>query len=127
MKERKTNSTNYLNQSFLEEKCALNELLFFLSKRWSTEILFCIEEGNNRFSGIKEELVHISDHILSDRLKLLEREGLISKRYFNVVPPRVEYSLTKRGMELSDLLDKLCKFAEAKDAAVVVQNNLSEG
>lgn len=124
MKERKTNSTNYLNQSFLEEKCPLNELLFFLSKRWSTDILFCIEEGNNRFSGIKEELVHISDHILSDRLKLLEKEGLISKRYFNVVPPRVEYSLTKRGMELSDLLDKLCKFAEGKEC--VVHNNLSE-
>lgn len=115
MKERKTNSTNFLNQSFLEEKCPLNELLFFLSKRWFTDILFCIEEGNNRFSGIKEELVHISDHILSDRLKLLEKEGLISKRYFNVVPPKVEYSLTKRGEELSNLLDKLCKFAEGKE------------
>ena len=118
MKERKTNSTNYLNQSFLEEKCPLNELLFFLSKRWSTDILFCIEEGNNRFSGIKEELMHISDHILSDRLKLLEKEGLISKRYFNVVPPRVEYSLTDRGRELSELLDKLCKFAEGKECVV---------
>ena len=118
MKERKTNSTNFLNQSFLEEKCPLNELLFFMSKRWSTDILFCIEEGNNRFSGIKEELVHISDHILSDRLKLLEKEGLISKRYFNVVPPRVEYSLTKRGEELSDLLDKLCQFASGKDCSM---------
>lgn len=123
MKERKTNSTNFLNQSFLEEKCPLNELLFFLSKRWTTEILFCIEEGNNRFSGIKEELVHISDHILSDRLKLLEKEGFISKRYFNIVPPRVEYSLTGRGKELSNLLDKLCKFAEGKEEEV--ENKLS--
>lgn len=114
MKERKTNSTNYLNQSFLENKCPLNELIFFLSKRWTTDILFCIEEGNNRFSGIKEELKHISDHILSDRLKLLEKEGLISKRYFNMVPPKVEYSLTKWGEELSNLLDLLCKFASAE-------------
>ena len=123
MKERKTNSTNYLNQSFLENKCPLNELIFFLSKRWTTDILFCIEEGNNRFSGIKEELKHISDHILSDRLKLLEKEGLISKRYFNMVPPKVEYSLTSRGSELSNLLDMLCKFASAEkpDVGVVCE------
>jgi DNA-binding HxlR family transcriptional regulator len=113
MIERKTNSTNYLNQSFLENKCPLNELLFLLSKRWMTEVLFCIEEGNNRFSGIREELEHISDHILADRLKLLEKDGFISKQYFDGMPPKVEYSLTARGEELSGLLDSLCNFASA--------------
>ncbi len=112
MATRKLNSTNYLNQAYLEEKCALNELLFLLSKRWITEILFCIEEGNNRFGGIREELEHISDQILADRLRLLETSGFLNRELFDEVPPRVQYSLTEKGAELCRLLEMLCNFAE---------------
>ena len=111
MAERKINSTNYQNQSFLEERCPLNELLFLLSRRWMTDILFCIEEGNNRFSGIKEELSMITDHILADRLRQLERNGLINRRHFPEVPPRVVYTLTGKGEELCGLLSTLCDFS----------------
>ena len=114
MAERKLNSTNFLNQTFLETKCALNELIYLLSKRWMTEVLFSIEEGNNRFSSIKEDLIHISDHILADRLRLLEENGIISRMNFHQIPPRVEYSLTKTGEKLSDLLGGLCNFAETE-------------
>lgn len=110
--ERKLTSTNYRNQSFLEEKCSLNELLDFVSKRWVCEVLFCIEEGNNRFKTIKEELKYISDTILADRLKLLERYGLVNKVYFEEVPPRVEYFITENGTRLSDMLDMMCKFSD---------------
>jgi DNA-binding HxlR family transcriptional regulator len=112
MAERKLTSTNFRNQTFLEEKCSLNELLDLVSKRWVCEVLFSIEEGNKRFKTIKEELIFISDTILSDRLKLLERYGLIDRAYFDEVPPRVEYSITEKGLELSALLDQLCKFSE---------------
>lgn len=112
MQERKITSTNYLNQSFLGQKCALNELIYLLSKRWMTEVLFSIEEGNTRFSAIKDDLKHISDHILADRLRLLEANQFISKNVFREIPPRVEYSLTEKGEELSSLLGGLCDFAE---------------
>lgn len=110
---RKLNSTNYYNQTFLEDKCALNELIHLLSKRWLTEVLFSVEEGNNRFSSLKEDLKHISDTILADRLKLLEQHKLITRDdNFREVPARVEYAITDTGKKLSDLLDGLCKFAE---------------
>jgi DNA-binding HxlR family transcriptional regulator len=112
MLERKRTSSNYINQSFLEEKCALNELINLLSKRWLTEVFFCIEDGDNRFSSIKEELDSISDHILADRLRLLETNHFISKKIFNEIPLRVEYTLTEKGVELSSLLGGLCDFAE---------------
>ena len=124
MAERKISSSNYANQVFLEEKCSLNELINLLSKRWITEVLFSIEEGNTRFSSIKEDLQFISDNILADRLKLLEQHQLISKEYFNEIPPRVEYSLTPIGTELSDLLDKLCKFGEIKMGLCSKDNSL---
>lgn len=112
MAERKTSSTNYSNQLFLEEKCSLNSLITLLSRRWITEVLFAIEDGHSRFSLLKEELVHISDNILADRLRLLEENGLITKETFNEIPPRVEYSLTPVGSDLSELLDQLCQFGE---------------
>lgn len=112
MSERKTSSTNYRNQEFLEEKCALNELLDLVSKRWFSDVLFCIQEGNNRFKLIKDDLKYISDTILSDRLKLLERYGLITRIDYDEIPPKVEYSLTAKGEELSDLLDNMCTFSE---------------
>jgi DNA-binding HxlR family transcriptional regulator len=114
MSERKLSSTNYYNQSFLEEKCALSELIYLLSKRWMTEVLFSVEEGNTRFTSLKEDLEHISDHILADRLKFLEQHELISKSYIPGNPSRTEYTLTDKGVELSDLLDGLCQFAESK-------------
>jgi DNA-binding HxlR family transcriptional regulator len=117
MSERKTTSSNYLNQSFLEEKCALNELIYLLSKRWITEVLFSIEEGNSRFSSVKEDLLHISDHILADRLKLLESNGFISKTTGPDFQQRVEYHLTEKGKELSSMLELLCNFAETTDLA----------
>jgi DNA-binding HxlR family transcriptional regulator len=112
MTERKTSSTNYRNQAFLEEKCSLNELLDLVSKRWFSDVLFCIEEGNNRFKLIKDDLKFISDTILSDRLKLLERYSLISRMDFDEIPPKVEYSLTDKGEELVELLEKMCEFSD---------------
>lgn len=112
MTERKLSSTNFRNQSFLEDKCSLNELLDLVSKRWFCEVLFCIEEGNNRFKFIKDELKYISDTILSDRLKLQEKYGLITRMDYDEIPPRVEYSLTEKGEELSHLLGTICDFSE---------------
>lgn len=114
MSVRKLSSTNFYNQSFLEEKCALNELIYLLSKRWMTEVLFGIEDGNNRFTSLKDSLKHISDHILADRLKLLEQHGLIHKNYIVSTPPRTDYELTSKGTQLSAILDGLCQFAEAE-------------
>ena len=118
MTERKTSSTNYRNQSFLEEKCSLNELLDLVSKRWFSDVLFCIQEGNNRFKLIKDDLKYISDTILSDRLKLLERYALITRTDFDEIPPKVEYALTEKGDELSELLGKMCEFSDILMAEV---------
>ena len=118
MTERKTSSTNYRNQSFLEEKCSLNELLDLVSKRWFSDVLFCIQEGNNRFKLIKDDLKYISDTILSDRLKLLEKYNLITRTDFDEIPPKVEYALTEKGDELAELLEKMCEFSDVLMAEV---------
>src|ERR1700749_4753239 len=119
MTERKTSSTNYRNQSFLEEKCSLNELLDLVSKRWFSDVLFCIREDHNRFKLIKDDLKYISDTILSDRLKLLERYSLITRTDFDEIPPKVEYALTDKGDELAALLEQMCQFSDILMAGLV--------
>jgi len=119
MTGRKTSSSNYSNQVFLEERCTLNELINLLSKRWITEVLFSIEEGNNRFTTLKTDLIHISDNILADRLRQLEENQFISKESFPETPPRVEYTLTTNGQELTRLLETLCDFSELSMNVIV--------
>jgi DNA-binding HxlR family transcriptional regulator len=114
MTERKESSTNFYNQSFLEEKCALNELINLLSKRWMTAVLFSIEEGNHHFSCLKDDLEHISDNILAVRLNMLHQHGLITKIKIPNSPARTEYALTPKGEVLSGILGTLCDFAETK-------------
>jgi DNA-binding HxlR family transcriptional regulator len=126
MTERKTSSTNYRNQSFLEEKCSLNELLDLVSKRWFTDVLFCIMEGNNRFKLIKDDLKYISDTILSDRLKLLERYRLITRMDFDEIPPKVEYTLTEKGEELAEILGKMCEFSDRLMAGLLARRLASQ-
>ena len=79
-----------------------------------TEVLFSIEEGNSRFNSLKEDLEHISDHILADRLRNLELHELVYKSCIPGNPPRTEYTLTAKGEELSEILGGLCDFAESK-------------
>jgi DNA-binding HxlR family transcriptional regulator len=129
MTSRKKSSSNYSNQVFLEERCSLNELIGLLSKRWVTEVLFSIEEGNNRFTTLKTDLQFISDNILADRLKLLEEYQFISKESFSEIPPRVEYTLTATGQELSRILETLCDFSDHCSSAssrFKTADNLSE-
>lgn len=79
-----------------------------------TEVLFSIEEGNSRFNSLEEDLEHISDHILADRLKHLEQKELVNKICIPGNPSKTVYALTSKGEELSEILGGLCDFAESK-------------
>src|SRR5882672_2499126 len=113
MAKRKVNSTNYINQSFLKKRCPLNELIYLMGRRWVMEVLSSIEDSNNRFSSIKDDLKFISDHILANRLRLLETNQFITSRVLNRRPPRVEYMLTEKGTALSALLHQLRDFTDS--------------
>jgi DNA-binding HxlR family transcriptional regulator len=85
----------------MEETCPVTKILGNLSKKWT--LLILRELHNNeakRFNDLIREMKNISPRTLSKRLKELEKLELVSKKRFNEIPPRVEYSLTNRGKEL---------------------------
>jgi DNA-binding HxlR family transcriptional regulator len=83
-----------------------------LGRRWSLLILknLCTKEVI-RFNEFKKLLSGISSTVLADRLLELEREGLVSKKIYPQIPPKVEYSLTIRAKELGVILRELGKWA----------------
>jgi DNA-binding HxlR family transcriptional regulator len=99
----------------------LSKLLGLLSSRWTLLLLHRLHmDGPTRFGALKRRLGTISTKTLTERLRLLEAEGLIARHYEPTVPPQVTYSLTERVMELEPVIIELEQIAErwyGKDAS----------
>lgn len=87
----------------------------FLSKKWTISIIITIGNfGRLRFNGLRERLEGATAKTLTDRLRELMKEGIIQRKAYNEIPPRVEYSLTKIGRRLMHALHPLIYWAENK-------------
>jgi len=113
MEKRKISSTNFVNETFLEERCVLNKVIKIIGKRWVSEILLLIEKDVCRFSALKEKLDGISDNVLSKSLNELVRWKLLQKRIYQQVPLKVEYSLSENGQSLVHQLHELCYWGKS--------------
>ena len=83
--------------------------LSLITGKYKPIILYCLMEYEPvRFNEMQRYLGRIADKTLSQHLKELERDGLIHREMYPVVPPKVEYTLTERGHSLMKVLDQLC-------------------
>jgi len=83
-----------------------------LSGRWKYLILWFLKPTERRYSEIKAFLWDISQGSLTKQLRELEADGLISRKVYPEVPPRVEYSLTSKGKELIPIIDLMEEFGK---------------
>jgi DNA-binding HxlR family transcriptional regulator len=92
---------------------AIVDMWELLGKRWSLHILKNLRTKEViRFNELKRSLSGISSTVLSERLLDLERAGLVSKKIYPEVPPRVEYSMTAQAKELEVIIKELAHWAE---------------
>jgi DNA-binding HxlR family transcriptional regulator len=97
--------------------CSIEGIMGVISKKWALLIITTIgNHGVLRYSELEGKMGGISPKTLSDRLKELEAASLVRRETFNEIPPRVEYSLTKEGLELRNALIPLMKWAQEKDS-----------
>lgn len=82
-----------------------------ISKRWVGLILSELLKGTKRFSEMEAGLP-VSGRLLSERLKLLEKEGIVNRAVYSEYPVRIEYSLTKKGKALEPVIVELQEWAE---------------
>ena len=83
--------------------------LSLISGKYKPVILYCLMEYEPvRFNEMRRYLGGVSDKTLSQNLKELEKDDLITRTVYPQIPPKVEYTLTERGSSLVNILDKLC-------------------
>ena len=110
---RKESSTNAMNQGILRNACPVNDTLERLSPRWKMQVLFCIDQGQDRFSVLKDLFPSLSDHMLGKRLRELEREHLVVKQTnHTAVPPQVRYTATPKGLGLLQVMGALYQWEQ---------------
>ncbi|MDE7427222.1 MAG: helix-turn-helix transcriptional regulator [Muribaculaceae bacterium] len=94
------------------ECCPVRNVLAHFSGKWSLLILCILSENEaTRYSSIRKAIPDISSKVLSDTLKNLEKDRLISKKIFPEVPLKVEYSLTELGRSLMPTIESLIEWA----------------
>jgi DNA-binding HxlR family transcriptional regulator len=83
-----------------------------IGKRWNAMIVHALRGGGRRFTEVSAGIFTISDHVLSKRLKELERAGIVARTVTPSTPVCITYSLTERGAELAVVMSKLGDWAE---------------
>ncbi|NDU74410.1 transcriptional regulator [Actinomadura sp. DSM 109109] len=93
------------------ERCRAREILDRVGDKWSLQVIAALGERTKRFTELKREIDGISQRMLTVTLRGLERDGIVTRTVYPVVPPRVEYSLTPLGTTLMDAAESLVQWA----------------
>src|SRR5580693_718266 len=98
--------------------CRVREVLGRIGDKWSIFIIIRLGNGPQRFTTLKRSIDGISQRMLTVTLRGLERDGIVSRTMYPVIPPRVEYALTPLGATLLDAAGTLVSWADAHLAEV---------
>jgi DNA-binding HxlR family transcriptional regulator len=90
-----------------EHACEVRHILDRIGDKWSLLVISLLGGGTRRFSELRREIDQISQRMLTLTLRQLERDGLVARTVYPVVPPRVEYRLTPLGATLLDTIRAL--------------------
>ena len=103
---------NYIEKANFEDT-GFSYTLSLINGKYKMVILYCLMEFESvRFNEMKRYVGKITDKTLSSNLKALEADGLIVRKEYPQIPPKVEYSLSGRGRSLMKVLDQLCLWGE---------------
>jgi len=94
------------------ENCPIEAALDMIGGKWKGVILNRLQGQTRRFNELKRTIPRITQRMLTTQLRELERDGLITRRVYAEVPPRVEYSLTAKGDSLKPVLASLLHWGE---------------
>ncbi len=100
-----------------ETGCPAEVTLKVIGGRWKIPILWHLSQETKRFSGLQRSIEGITPKMLTQQLREMERDGIVHRRVYPEVPPRVEYSLTPMGRSLKPVVDSMCRWGARKIGA----------
>ena len=93
-------------------RCPLEYGLGVFGGKWKSRVICVLNEKKVlRYSGIREEMLNITDAVLASVLKELIADGMIGRKQYDEIPPRVEYSLTPKGESVVPILQSICRWS----------------
>jgi DNA-binding HxlR family transcriptional regulator len=97
-----------------EVRCPAEFTLGMIGGRWKIIILWQLFQGEMRFSELFRALGGITQKMLTQHLREMEQDGIVDRKVYPQVPPKVEYSLTPLGKSLKPIVDAMCQWGEKK-------------
>jgi len=97
---------------FSFSKCSLTRSMGIIGNKWKPIIVYVLQKRKVRFGQLDALIPLITRKVLTEQLKELEDDGVIAREAFNEIPPRVEYSLTEKGLELLPILNSIIRWNE---------------
>ena len=93
-------------------ECPVEYTASILSNKWKCLILRDLLTGTKRFNELNKSIIGISAKVLTENLREMENDGIINRKTYAVVPPKVEYSLSSKGEELKPIIDLMKEFGD---------------
>jgi DNA-binding HxlR family transcriptional regulator len=90
--------------------CGLEAALAVVGGKWKSIVLWHLTPGTRRFGELRRLVTGISEKMLIQQLREMEADGIVARKDFHEIPPRVEYSVTPFGVSLSNALTPLCEW-----------------
>lgn len=106
--------------------CGIEVALDVIGGKWKLLILWQCREGPRRFGELKRLLRGVSEKVLIQQLRQMEVDGIIRRKAYHEVPPKVEYSLTPFGVSLGEALVPLCDWGERHKKRIAAAHGASE-
>ncbi len=100
-------------------ECGLDAAVDVVGGKWKPLVLWALSEQPRRFGALRRELPGVSEKVLTQQLRELERDGIVRRTVYDQVPPGVEYSLTELGVSLERALAPLGDWGERHLAHIV--------
>jgi len=94
------------------EDCEVRQILDRIADKWSLLVIALLEKRTLRFTELRKSIDGISQRMLTTTLRQLERDGIVQRKVFPVVPPRVDYALTPLGCTLLETIQSLVNWTE---------------
>jgi DNA-binding HxlR family transcriptional regulator len=92
--------------------CPVEATLDVIGGKWKALILFWLADQVCRFGELRRKIPDISEHMLTQQLRELENHGVVQRKVYPVVPPKVEYSLTPYGRTLRPITNLMCQWGK---------------
>jgi DNA-binding HxlR family transcriptional regulator len=100
------------------KECSVRDALSVVGGKWKPVIIYYLFEGTRRFGELRKSMPDATQKMLTQQLRELERDGVVARKVYQQVPPKVEYSLTAYGQTLRPLMRELCKWGEEHKARI---------